>query len=137
MVDVVLSRQTLIGLIWAGSGTERIPADPWAFEAALERLDQGELSDGLAKAVDLLRPATGRADRRFIGLSREFRRLAEAGLITPEGEGATAVLRADRQWLQDCAKTRRHLSDGDESEILNAGQRLVAMATMLSKKSAA
>ncbi len=137
-MPVLWTKSTLLGLLVAEAGLERIPAQPWTLEAAIEKLARSTKPEsglgGAARSWLLEQAGPG---GRVGGVEAWLADAAQAGLLRPEGEGWQAGYSPRADWIRQSAALGSSLS-GEEREGLAAGaQCLVAMSTMLWKKPAA
>lgn len=129
MLVTVLNPQTVCWLL-VESGGRRVPALPWALGDALLHVARRAPADGsLARAA--LPRTTAAAEA---AAHHAMRRLVELGAVSPAGSGWYAGFEpvADRRHQLD--QLRGCLSGADRRVMREAAQRLVAMATIWSKK---
>jgi hypothetical protein len=135
MPTPIISPLSLVGLLWAASGINRVPVDGWPLEGAIEKL-ASELAviPALAPAIRALLTSRTRADRRVVSLRSVLREAAATGAIKPEGKGAGASYRAQSAWLQRHRDLLQHLPSDERAVLTHSAQRLVALTTIWSKK---
>lgn len=137
MTSVLLTSNTFLGLLMAESKLKAIPAEPWPLEGAIEALAGNPQGGHLAKTAKGWLAVKPSARGRVQGVARWARDACDTGLLHPMGEGWSAGFRLDAAWLEDLAETRASLTRLEQSALCDASQRLVAMASMLSKNAAA
>lgn len=135
MTAPIVTPRSLVAMLWAHSHVDRMPVDGWPVEAAIEALAQDvEVLPVLGPAVRELLSPIPRADRRVVGIRGVLREAAAAGDLVPEGQGGAASYRATEAWLSRHSELIGHLSQGEQEALDEAAQRLVAMATIWSKR---
>jgi hypothetical protein len=135
MTQVLITREALVGLLCAAGHLQRLPAQHWPIDAALQYLER-EVPTHSAVGRTLAawpRPGTD-PSFRYGELPALARRLVCLGLLTPEGTRSEAVFRIDTSWTTENEALLNRLPMREQRPLLRAGQRLVAMATMASKK---
>jgi|SRR6185312_605276 hypothetical protein len=137
MSDLLLTRTTFLGLLLAESKLPRIPAEPWPLEGAVEALAGNPRGGRLAQAATKWLAPEPSANGRVQGVARWARDASTAGLLSPEGEGWAAGYRPVGDWVERTGAIREQLGEDELGALIDAAQRLVAMASMLSKKLAA
>jgi hypothetical protein len=131
----IISPLSLVGLLWTASGIDRIPADGWPLEGAIEELASDlAMVPALAPAVRALLTSRIRADRRVTSLRSVLREAAATGAIKPQGKGAGASYRAQSDWLQRHRDLLQYLDADERAALAHSAQRLVALTTIWSKK---
>lgn len=130
-----LTRETLVGLLCAAAGLERLPAQHWPIDGALQYLER-EVPENSAVGRALARwPRPGPDPSfRYGELPALAHTLVSLGFFTPEGTNAEASFRIDPSWATDNDALLIRLPESEQRPLRRAGQRLVAMATMASKK---
>jgi hypothetical protein len=133
-----MTRETLIGLLCAAAGLDRLPAQHWPLDAAMQYLER-DIAENSAVWRTLARWPRVRTDPsfRYGELPALMRKLACLGLLTPEGTGWEAAFRLKPSWAAENRALLFRLTADERQSLRRAGQRLVAMTTMASKRPAA
>lgn len=138
MSEILWTKAAFVGLLlWAGD-LRRLPAQAWPLEAAIELLvENAPKRSDLQKAAREWSMDEPTPNGRIAGLRPWLRQGVETRLLTPEGIGWDAAYLVDEAWIEGCGRLAKALSDPEREALMSAAQRMVAMATMVSKKSAA
>lgn len=129
---------SVIALVALRAEASYLPAPTWPLEAALESLlNEASAEGALRAALARLSSAPHGPDHRVPGVRRLLRELVVSGRLNAEGSGWDARFRLDSEWVNAHSELYLLLSPEDRRALDRAAQRLEAMATMLSKKSAA
>jgi hypothetical protein len=130
-----LTRETLVGLLCAAAGLDRLPAQHWPVDAALQYLERHVVKDS-AVARTLARWPRPHTDPSFQygELPALTRKLVSLGLLAPEGTSWEASFRVEASWAAKNRALFIRLPATEQRSLRRAGQRLVALATMASKK---
>jgi hypothetical protein len=134
-VGVLPQAGSLVALLALRGPLTHIPAATWPLEGALEVLSSELRDDSLLReALGQLPPERLGPDQRVAGVRQLLRSLTMRGQLTPEGSGWDARFTIDASWLRAHTNLYGLLQTSDRAAVDKAAQRLVAMATMLSKK---
>lgn len=129
---------SLVALLALRAELPQLPAATWPIEGALEVLGGQARSDGPVRAaLNQLPQGPLGPDQRVAGVRQLLRALVASGRLVPEGAGWDARFTVDDTWLRAHTQLYDMLPSDDQAAVDFAAQRLTAMATMLSKKSAA
>jgi hypothetical protein len=135
MAELVLTRETLVGLLCAAGRLERLPAQQWPVDGALQYLERDvPLDSTVGRTLAKWPRLKNDPSFRYGELPVLARRLVSLGLLTPEGARSEAVFRIDASWATKNEALLTRLPGREQRPLRRAGQRLVAMATMASKK---
>jgi hypothetical protein len=137
-LPTALSREEIVGIIWAASGPIRVPGRCWPLEVALDVLATGLPAAGLLKSAMTAWPvAVTSTGRMHVGIDRMLQYLSGSGLLVVEGSGWDVGYRPALNWLAQCSAARKVLRAVERAAVDAAAQRLVACATTWSKNARA
>jgi hypothetical protein len=138
--DLDLLNASVVGLICSEPTIDRLPAHPWAIDAALAELaTDAEPGSALDRAIQRWPRNHRGPGLRFLGLHALLWELAAAGHIRPTGEGSGAHYTLSPEWRSRHRCLHAALSHGDRAAVGRAGERLaylVAKSTTRSKSAA-
>lgn len=134
-----IGNTSVLALLCVAAGVDALPAATWPTEGAVEVLI------GLLCPTSRLLAAVRRAgfreshagDQRISGVKPALEEAMLAGHLRPVGSGWSARYAVNGGWLDRHRALYQQLDQDDQAALHVAGQRLVAMATMVSKKFAA
>jgi hypothetical protein len=130
-----LTPEALVGALLAAAKLSVLPAQLWPLQAAFAELETGVSADGtVGRAMARIPKGRSGPEAPYPVLRRVVHNLMRRGLISPVGAGWGAGYEVSRAWMDDSLALLGTLSRGDLDAVQRTGQRLVAMATMLSKK---
>lgn len=131
----LIATHTLYSLVAAVAQVERLPAQPWAMADAMSYVARHAPGGGsLSWFAKITNKRPGAADK----LTRDaVRQLVTAGDLLPVGHGWHAGYEITGRAHESAMHVLESLPSHDQDVIEAAGQRLVAMATIWSKKAVA
>jgi hypothetical protein len=131
----LIATDTLYSLIAAVAQVERLPAQPWAMADAMSYVARHAPGSGsLSWLAKIINKRPGAVDK----LAREaVQQLVIAGDLVPVGHGWHAGYEVSGRAHESAMHVLESLPAHDQDVIEAAGQRLVAMATIWSKKAVA
>jgi len=130
---LLITPESLLGMICASADVSWVPANPWPLEIALETLARSlEHESALGRAVAAWPPAR-HATPRFSSVSAVILRLASGSEFTPTGTGWEAGYVPSPKWRTKHGELLRLLPSRERRAVRLAGQRLMATLTTLSK----
>ncbi len=120
--DLEVFDASVVGLICSEPAISRLPAHPWALDAALARLAAAVESDSvLDRAMHRWPRNDRRPGLRFSGLHSLLWNLANAGHICPSGQGSVAHYTISSEWRSQHRALQSVLSPADRLAVQRAG----------------
>jgi hypothetical protein len=135
-MSLELTAPTLIGLLCAEARVERLPAQLWPLQIALEHIAVTHEDSAVKRACARWPRASGGSAAHF-QVKKIMRELARGGFFSPEGRGWDAGYAPDSRWLRKHAMMWASLSGIDRLVLRQAAQRLRATLTTWSKNAVA
>ena len=135
---IELMPETIIGLLTALCGQQRISALSWTIDAALgDAASRAGSNTGLGRALARWPRIVGQGGRTFVGVEAILLRLLRSGDLAFEGSGLSAAFRVNENWIESYRLLSQALEPADRVALQRSAQRLVAIFTMLSKNACA
>jgi hypothetical protein len=131
----VLTPEALIGALLAAGNASFLPAQLWPLQASFEEMaDDAETNGPVGRALLRMPKGMPGPDLPYPMLRHVMHNLVRSGRLTPVGRGWEAGYKASARWIRESEGLLAALDADDVAVLRSTAQRLVAMATMASKK---